>query len=160
MTFFSGDIRKANAVFLLVLAPIILRLWYEAVVWRLEQGPQMLGFQVLHLSAGGAYAPVLAPVFLFSFLAIYLYLLWVLVLVVMQFIKRAHPGPSNVRLAVVGALSFIAFAYAADYLQTDNLSRELIWGGAFLLTLIVVVDAWLIYSGLIKTIHGTTEHAV
>ena len=61
MAFLSGDVRKANAIFLLVLAPILVRLWYEAVVWRLEQGPQMLGFQVMHLAAGGDFAVVLAP---------------------------------------------------------------------------------------------------
>jgi hypothetical protein len=53
MAFISGDVRKTNGVFLLILSPVMVRLWYEAVVWRIQSGPQMLGFQVLHLAAGG-----------------------------------------------------------------------------------------------------------
>jgi len=148
MTLISGDVRKANAVFLLVLTPIVLRLWYEAVVWRLEQGPQMLGFQVMHLAAGGPYAPVLAPVLLVSFFAIHIYFLWVLALVVLRFIPRARRGLTNVRLAVAGVFSYLAFAYVADFLQADDLSQVFVLGGALVLTLVVFVFAGLIYYGL------------
>jgi hypothetical protein len=60
---------------------------------------------------------------------------------------------SNVHFPVAGALCYIGFAYVADYLQTENLPRELILGGAFLLTLVVLVTAWLIYSGFRRGSH-------
>jgi hypothetical protein len=153
MAFLSGDVRKENAVFLLVLAPIVLRLWYEAVVWRLEQGPQMLGFQVLHLAAGGAFAPVLAPIFLISFLAVYAYLLWVIVVVILRFVPKVRRGLSNVHLAVAGALSYLAFGYIAGFLQREDLPREALLAGSFLLTLLVLVAAWLVYSGFRRKAH-------
>jgi hypothetical protein len=147
MAILSGDIRKTNAVFLMVLAPIIVRIWYEAVVWRLDQGPQMLGFQVLHLAAGGEFAPVLAPLLLCSFLAVYVYLFWVIVVVVLRFIPRARRGLSNVHLAGAGALLYVVFGLVADFLQSKDLSRLVLVGAAVLLSAVVFVFGWLIYIG-------------
>jgi hypothetical protein len=155
MAFLSGDVRKTNAVFLLMLLPIIVRLWYEAVVWRLEQGPQMLGFQVLHLAAGGAFALVVAPILLISYFVVYVYLLWVLAVVILRFVPRGRRGLANVHQAITGALAYIAFGCVANFLQNGNLSREEIIGGALLLTLPVSIAAWLIYSGIRMNTNGS-----
>ena len=153
MALLSGDIRKVNAIFLLVISPIIVRIWYEAVVWRLERGPQMLGFEVMHGAAGGPFAVALAPLLLFSLLAGYVYLLWVIVVAALRLIFRRRQI-FNVHFAAVGALCYIAFAYMADYLQADGLTHAGLLRGAFLLTMIVLAMAWLIYSGFRK-IRGT-----
>lgn len=155
MAVLSGDIRKANAIFLLVLTPIVVRIWYEAVVRRLERGPQMLGFEVVHGAAGGALAVILAPLLLFSLLAAYIYLLWVIVVLALRLIPRQRQF-INAHFAAVGALCFIAFGYITDHLQGDSLSHTGLLRGAFVLTVIVLIMAWLVYSGFRKSPRAAT----
>jgi hypothetical protein len=147
MAFISGDVRKSNAAFLLTVVPILVRLWYEAVVWRLEQGPQMLGFQVIHMAAGGSLAPVLGPLLLISFFALYVYLFWVAVLVLRRLIPGVRGKLFGVRLVGGCAILLVAFMAIADYLQQDELSKFSLLGGAFLLTACLFAAVALSYTG-------------
>jgi hypothetical protein len=156
MALLSGDVRRANAVFLLVLAPLIVRIWYEAVVWRLQRGPQMLGFEVLHGVAGGL---VLGPLFLITLLVGYAYILWAFLLFVLQFIPAAARHFANMRLPVIGAFSYWVFFYVADLLQASDLSRTQVLLGAAVLMLIALAFVWLIYIGFRKA-KVAREHAV
>jgi hypothetical protein len=52
MSFWSVNLNRVNAIFLLLVTPIVVRFWVEAVVWRLERGRQMLGFSLIHGGAG------------------------------------------------------------------------------------------------------------
>lgn len=150
MALLSGDARRVNATFLLVLAAIILRLWYEAVIWRIEQGPQMLGFQVMHFAAGGDFRTVLAPLLFFSFLAVYAYFLWAIWLGMSWLIPRKRKNLSNAHTAVIGVSCYVGYGATANTLQAEGLSQGVLLSGAALLTVFVFIFGWLIYFGFRK----------
>ncbi len=129
MAFLTGDIRRANAIFLSMLAPITIRIWYEAVIWRMEQGPQMLGFQVMHLAAGGPYATIVAPVLLFSLMAWYVYAGWIVLIAVLGIVRQESQKPRNLRHAFFGGVLYIAFMLQADALQSQDFSEVGLWMG-------------------------------
>jgi hypothetical protein len=141
MSLLSGNLGRVNAIFLLLVTPIVVRFWIEAVVWRLERGRQMLGFSLIHGGAGWMTVPLLL-----SFAVIWIYALWVIVVIVLW----AFPGPrrkmANPQRAVLGGVSVFLFFEIADFLQRE-ISMGVVLIGAAAMTALACVIGWLIYAG-------------
>ena len=139
---------RVNAILLLLVAPIVVRFWVEAVVWRLERGPQMLGFSLAHGGAGWMTLPLIL-----SFLAIWIYAVWVVIAVVLWAIPRSRPRIAKPHRVVLGGVSLIAFFGIADFLQAD-MSIAIVLLGAAAMSAFVGAIGWLIYAGFYPTDPG------
>jgi hypothetical protein len=142
----SKDLTRVNAIFLLVLAPIVVRFWVEAVVWRLERGPQMLGFSLAHGGAGWMTLPLIL-----SFLSIGIYAAWVVIVIVLWAIPLSRGKIAKAHRVLLGGVSLFAFLEVADFLQAD-ISTAMVLLGAAAMSTSVCAMGWLIYSGFYPTV--------
>src|ERR1044072_9324809 len=95
-----------NGLFLVIAVPIFLRLWVEAVLWRIERGPQMLAFSLMHGGAGALTVPLVV-----SLVTVYVYGLFALAVGVawaFPWVRARITGVDSVLLGVVGASAFQA----------------------------------------------------
>lgn len=129
--------------------PAVLRFWMEAVIWRLNGGPQMLGFSLFHGGAGW-----LTPVLVVSFIATYLYFLWIASVGFRWVIPalRKRNGGHYVPLLAAGAIYL--FFLLADQLQ-KNLAPAVLAIGAILLSALVLVITGFVFYGLKNTERGS-----
>ena len=141
----SKNLTRVNAILLLLVAPIVARFWVEAVVWRLERGPQMLGFSLAHGGAGWMTLPLIL-----SFLAIWIYAAWVVVAMVLWAIPRSRRRIAKPQRVVLGGVSLYAFLEIADFLQAD-MSTAIVLLGAAAMSAFACAIGWLIYADLSPT---------
>jgi hypothetical protein len=141
----SKSLTRVNAIFLLLLAPIVVRFWVEAVVWRLARGPQMLGFSLAHGGAGWMTLPLLL-----SFFTIGIYAVWVVIVIVLWAIPRSRRKFAKPHHVVLGGVSLFAFLEIADFLQAD-MSPAIVLLGAAAMTTFACAIGWLIYVGFSPT---------
>jgi hypothetical protein len=141
----SKSLTRANAIFLLVLAPIVVRFWIEAVVWRLERGPQMLGFSLAHGGAGWMTLPLIL-----SFLTIWIYAVWVALVIVLWAFRASRGKIAKPHHVALGGVSLFAFLEIADFLQAD-LSTAIVLMGAAAMGAFACAIGWLIYAGFYPT---------
>lgn len=141
----SKSLTRVNAILLLLLAPIVVRFWVEAVVWRLERGPQMLGFSLAHGGAGWMTLPLIL-----SFLTIWIYAVWVVIVIVLWAIPASRGKIAKPHRVVLGGVSLFAFLEIADFLQAD-MSAAIVLMGAAAMSTFVCLLGWLIYAGLCPT---------
>lgn len=127
-----GGIANANGVLLLATLPFLLRIWLEAVVWRIDDGPQMLGFSLMHAGAGAFTVPLLI-----SLLAVVIYLFFALVVAALSIVPSIRARMLGTRWVIFGGLGVFGFEWLAGYLQSD-LSAGLLYAGAFVLSAIVL----------------------
>ena len=121
-----------NGLFLVVSAPMLVRLWVEAVLWRIERGPQMLAFSLMHGGAGALTVPLVV-----SLVTLYVYGLFALVIAVAWLIPSVRAritGIGSVLLGVVGASAFQALAI----LLQRELPTSLLYVGAIVLSAVLV----------------------
>lgn len=137
----SATSRRANAILLLLVLPILLRFWVEAVIWRLQRGPQMLGFSLAHGGAGWLTVPLIL-----SFLAIWMYALWVVLVIVLWAIPASRPTVAKPQQAVLGGASLFGFLQIAGVLQRE-MSIGWLLAGAAGMTALACVIGWLIHAG-------------
>ena len=137
----SKSLTRVNAILLLLLAPIVVRFWVEAVIWRLERGPQMLGFSLAHGGAGWMTLPLIL-----SFLTIWIYGVWVVIVIVLWAIPPSRGKIPKPHRVVLGGVSLFAFLAIADFLQAD-MSTALVLLGAAAMSAFVCAIGWLIYAG-------------
>ena len=130
-----------NGVLLMLVVPIVLRLWTEAVVWRFENGLQMLLFSMMHGGAGW----LTIPLFL-SFLAIYVYALWVVVVVLLWVIPASRRRIAKAQLVVLSGAALAGFVVLAGFLQQDT-PKPYLFAGAVAMSVVVFLMGWIIYSG-------------
>jgi hypothetical protein len=135
------DLTRTNAILLLLLAPIVVRFWVEAVVWRLERGPQMLGFSLAHGGAGWMTLPLIL-----SFLSIGIYAVWVVIVLVLWAIPLSRGRIARAHRVLLGGVSLFAFFAISDFLQAD-ISTAIVLFGAAAMSTSVCAMGWLIYSG-------------
>jgi uncharacterized protein with PQ loop repeat len=124
-----------NAAFLLLTLPFLLRLWFEAVVLRIDSGPQMLGFSLVHGGAGALTIPLMI-----SWVATYIYWLFVIAVAALWLfptVRARIVGTPHILLGGVGTLAVQALAL---YMQSD-LPTFLLYAVAFLLSVIVMLLA-------------------
>ena len=145
----SQTFTRTNAVLLVFVLPIVLRYWVEAVIWRLSGGPQMLGFSLVHGGAGW-----LTPVFIGSFIFMYVYFLWVVSVCVRWLIPvfRKRNSAHHVPL-LAGAVVYLFFLVASQLQK--NLSPAGLAIGAVALSALVLVIVGLIFHGLKSTERGS-----
>jgi hypothetical protein len=141
----SRSLTRVNAILLLLLAPIMVRFWVEAVIWRLERGPQMLGFSLAHGGAGWMTLPLIL-----SFLIIWIYAGWVVVVIVLWAIPRFRGKIAKPYRVVLGGVSLFAFLAIADFLQADMSTAIVLMGAAAMNTCACAIG-WLIYVGFYPT---------
>jgi hypothetical protein len=149
----SGNLGRVNAILLLLVAPIVVRVWIEAVVWRLQRGPQMLGFSLLHGGAGWLSVPLLL-----SFLAISVYSLWVIVVMTLWAIPASRRKIVQPHFVLLGGASLCVFMLIAQLLQQD-MRAPLVWLGAAGLTALVGTMGWLTYAGFRRDEKGAADTA-
>ena len=137
----SKNLTRVNAILLLLLAPIVVRFWVEGVWWRLERGPQMLGFSLAHGGAGWMTLPLLL-----SFLTIWIYAVWVVFVMVLWAIPPSRRKIAKPHRVALGGVSLFAFLAIADFLQAD-LNPVLVLTGAAAMTALAGAMGWLIYAG-------------
>ena len=140
------DLTRTNAILLLLLAPIVVRFWVEAVVWRLERGPQMLGFSLAHGGAGWMTLPLLL-----SFLTIGIYAVWVVIVFVLWAIPLSRGRIARAHRVLLGGVSLFAFLAISDFLQAD-ISTAIVLLGAAAMGTSACAMGWLIYIGLNPTV--------
>jgi hypothetical protein len=141
----SKDLTRINAILLLLLAPIVVRFWVEAVVWRLERGPQMLGFSLAHGGAGWMTLPLLL-----SFLTIGIYAVWVGIVIVLWAIPLSRGRIARAHRVLLGGVSLFAFLTISELLQAD-ISTAIVLMGAAAMSMSVCAMGWLIYAGFYPT---------
>lgn len=141
----SKSLTRVNAILLLLLAPIVVRFWVEAVIWRLERGPQMLGFSLAHGGAGWMTLPLIL-----SFLTIWIYAVWVVIVIVLWAIPQSRGKIAKPHRVVLGGVSLFAFLAIADFLQADMSTAIVLLGAAAMSTLACAIG-WLIYAGFCPT---------
>jgi hypothetical protein len=141
----SKSLTRVNAILLLLLAPIVVRFWVEAVIWRLERGPQMLGFSLAHGGAGWMTLPLIL-----SFLTIGIYAVWVVVVIVLWALPLSRGKIAKPHRVVLGGVSLFAFLKIADFLQAD-MSTAIVLMGAAAMTTFGGAIGWLIYAGFSAT---------
>ena len=141
MSLLSGDLGRVNAIFLLLVTPIVVRFWVEAVVWRLQRGPQMLGFSMIHGGAGWMTIPLIL-----SFTATFVYQLWVVVVIVLWAFPGSRRKMTKPQRVVLGGASLFVFFEIADFLQRE-MSTGLVLMGAAGMTALACVMGWLMYAG-------------
>ena len=128
---------KVNAVFLLLVLPFFLRLWIEAVVWRIERGPQMLGFSLIHGGAGTFTAPIVL-----SYLSMFLYWMFVAAVALMWLFPSVRKQMAGTKLIIFGGTSTFAFVVVAEYMQTE-LPVAVLYLGALALSALACLFLWL-----------------
>ncbi len=138
----SKSLTRVNAILLLLVAPILVRFWVEAVIWRLERGPQMLGFSLAHGGAGWMTLPLIL-----SFLTIWIYGVWVVIVIVLWAIPPFRGKVAQPHRVVLGGVSLFAFLAIADFLQAE-MSTAIVLLGAVVMSAFVCAIGWLIYAGL------------
>ena len=141
----SKNLTRVNAILLLLLAPIVVRFWVEAVVWRLERGPQMLGFSLAHGGAGWMTLPLIL-----SFLTIWIYAVWVVIVIVLWALPPSRGKIGKPHRVVLGGVSLFAFFAIADFAQAD-LGTAILGTAAAAMTALVCAMGWLIYAGFYLT---------
>jgi hypothetical protein len=141
----SKSLTRVNAILLLLLAPIVVRFWVEAVIWRLERGPQMLGFSLAHGGAGWMTLPLIL-----SFLTIWIYAVWVVIVIVLWAIPPSRGKIAKPHRVVLGGVSLFAFLAIADFLQADMSTAIVLMGAAAMSTFVCAIG-WLIYAGFYPT---------
>ena len=141
----SKSLTRVNAILLLLLAPIVVRFWVEAVIWRLERGPQLLGFSLAHGGAGWMTLPLIL-----SFLTIWIYAVWVVIVTVLWAMPQSRGKIAKPHRVVLGGVSLVAFLAIADFLQADMSTAIVLMGAAAMSTLACAIG-WLIYAGLCPT---------
>jgi hypothetical protein len=141
----SKSLTRVNAILLLLLAPIVVRFWVEAVIWRLERGPQLLGFSLAHGGAGWMTLPLIL-----SFLTIWIYAVWVVIVIVLWAIPQSRGKIAKPHRVVLGGVSLFAFLAIADFLQADMSTAVVLMGAAAMSTLAWAIG-WLIYAGFCPT---------
>ena len=127
-----GRVATANAAFLLLALPFFLRLWVEAVAWRLERGPQMLGFSLAHGGAGALTVPLLI-----SLLATFAYWLFVAVVGVLWLFPAVRARMVGTVLVLLGGIGTFGFQALATYMQND-LPTGVLYAGAVALSALLV----------------------
>jgi hypothetical protein len=141
----SKSLTRVNAILLLLLAPIIVRFWVEAVIWRLERGPQMLGFSLAHGGAGWMTLPLIL-----SFLTMGIYAVWVVIVIVLWAVPASRGKIAKPHRVVLGGVSLFAFMSIADFLQADMSTTIVLMGAAAMSTCACAIG-WLIYAGFYPT---------
>jgi hypothetical protein len=141
----SKSLTRVNAILLLLLAPIIVRFWVEAVIWRLERGPQMLGFSLAHGGAGWMTLPLIL-----SFLTMGIYAVWVAIVIVLWAAPSSRGKIAKPHRVVLGGVSLFAFMAIADFLQADMSTTIVLMGAAAMSTCVCAIG-WLIYAGFYPT---------
>ncbi len=127
-----GKVTTANAALLLLALPFLLRLWVEAVAWRLERGPQMLGFSLAHGGAGALTVPLLI-----SLLANFVYWLFVAVVGVLWLFPTVRARLAGTALVLLGGTGTFGFQALATYMQND-LPTGVLYTGAVALSVLFV----------------------
>jgi hypothetical protein len=127
-----GSVAKTNAGLLLLTLPFLLRLWVEAVAWRLERGPQMIGFSLAHGGAG-----VLTVPLLISLLANLVYWLFVVIVVVLWLVPPVRARMDGVGLALLGGIGTFGFQALATLMQND-LPTVVLYAGAVAMSVLLV----------------------
>jgi hypothetical protein len=117
---------------LLLALPFLLRLWVEAVAWRLERGPQLLGFSLAHGGAG-----VLTVPLLISLLAHFVYWVFVAVVGVLWLLPALRVRMAGTVLVLLGGIGTFGFQVLATYMQND-LSSSVLYAGAVGLSALLV----------------------
>ena len=141
----SESLTRVNAILLLLLAPIVVRFWVEAVIWRLARGPQMLGFSLAHGGAGWMTLPLIL-----SFFTIGIYAAWVVIVIVLWAIPPFRGKIAKPHRVVLGGVSLFAFLAIADFLQADMSTAIVLMGAAALSTFVCAIG-WLIYADFYPT---------
>jgi hypothetical protein len=141
----SKSLTRVNAILLLLLAPIVVRFWVEAVIWRLARGPQMLGFSLAHGGAGWLTLPLIL-----SFLTIGIYAVWVVIVIVLWAIPRSRGKVAKPHHVLLGGVSLFALLRIADFLQADMSTAIVLLGAAAMSTFVCAIG-WLIYVGFFPT---------
>jgi len=131
------NLKRINAIFIMFLAPIIIRIWWEAVVWRLTQGPQMLGFSMVHGGAGW-----LSPILIISWISTYVYILYAIVISFLSVVKGINDRLLGKRYILIGALCVVVFAVVTDKLQSQ-LSKPILYGGIAIVSGFALLLLWL-----------------
>ena len=142
MGLISGNLRTTNAIWLALVMPILLRLWVEAVLWRLQRGPQMLFFSLAHGGAG-----LLTPVLLLSYLALWIYWLWVAIVTLRWLIPSQRHNVKGILSALTGAITLFAFFELGQRLQSP-LDPLPLYAGAAIMTGLGVVPLALVVSAV------------
>jgi hypothetical protein len=136
MNVLRGDLTRTNGLFLLCTTPLLVRIWIEAVVWRLRQGPQMVGFQLLHMAAGYWTVPLLL-----SLLILWLYELWAAVVGVRALVPAWRHLASGKRFIALGVASVFLFFYVGDLIQSE-LTPAAIYAGAAAMGALFLLVLW------------------
>ncbi len=142
MSLLLRNLSRINAILLVLVTPIMVRFWIEGVVWRLERGRQMLGFSLMHAGAGWMTLPLIL-----SFLAIFLYGLWVAAILLLWAIPASRARMARPHHALLGGASVFFFFEIAEFLQRD-ISNGFVLIGAVGMVALAGVVTWLIYAGV------------
>jgi hypothetical protein len=123
----------ANGALLLLTLPFLLRLWVEAVVWRIDRGPQMLGFSLVHGGAG-----VLTVPLVISWLVTHVYLLFAVIVAVLWIVPALRVRMVGALLVVLeGVGTFVSQALAASMQNGPPL--WLLYAEALVLSVLIVL---------------------
>lgn len=141
-----GKVAMVNGAFLLLTLPFLLRLWVEAVLWRIDRGPQMLGFSLMHGSAG-----VLTVPLVISWLAIYAYWLFVVAVLMLWIVPALRGRMVGISLVLLGGVGTVGIQALAAYMQSDLPIGALYTGGFLLSALVVFLVIVAIASLRLKT---------
>jgi hypothetical protein len=136
-----GRVTTANAALLLLALPFLLRVWVEAVAWRLERGPQMLAFSLAHGGAG-----VLTVPLLISLLANFVYWLFVAVVGVLSLFPNVRVRMAGTVLVLLGGIGTFVFQALATYMQNDLPTGVLYTAAVALSVLLVFLVALTVVS--------------
>jgi hypothetical protein len=137
MNVLHGDLTRTNGLFLLCTTPLLVRIWIEAVVWRLYEGPQMLGFQVQHLAAGYWTVPLFA-----SLLVYWLYQLWAVIVGLSALPSSRRASTSGKRFIALGFGATFLFFFVGDLMQSE-IPRTAIYAGAAVMIGLFLFVVWL-----------------
>ena len=127
-----GSVARTNAGFLLLTLPFLVRLWVEAVAWRLERGPQMIGFSLAHGGVGVFTVPLLLSLF-----ASLMYWLFVAVVAVLWFVPSVRARMDGALLVVLGGVGTFGFQALATFMQNE-LPIAVLYAGAVALSALFV----------------------
>jgi hypothetical protein len=136
-----GSVARTNAGLLLLTLPFLARLWVEAVAWRLERGPQMIGFSLAHGGAGAFTVPVLI-----SLLATLVYGLFVAVVALLWLIPPMRARMDGTVFVLLGGIGTFGFQALAALMQNDLPVSLLYAGAAALSALFVLLVAVMVAS--------------
>lgn len=123
-----GSVVTTNGGLLLLTLPFLARLWVEAVAWRLERGPQMIGFSLAHGGAGVFTVPLVI-----SLLATLVYWLFVVVVALLWLVPPARARMEGIVLVLLGGIGTFGFQALAALMQND-LPSSVLYAGAVVLS--------------------------